>query len=83
MIPLDDFKTLPFDKKCDFITVFADYLIYRTEDENKFYLYYLAGYFVEVCYAPFENKVLGINAFDSATGLGPYLDAIQIGELAV
>ncbi|UII22419.1 hypothetical protein [Fulvivirga ligni] len=82
MIPLDDFKILPFDKKCDFITVFADYLIYRTEDDNKFYLYYLGGYFVEVCYAPYENKVLGINAFDTTDDLAPYLNDIQIGELA-
>ena len=83
MIPLNDFKILPFNKKCDFITVFADYLVYRTEEDKKFYLYYLSGYFVEVCYAPYENQVLGINAFESSSALDPYLNAINIGEVTL
>ncbi|GAA0891996.1 hypothetical protein GCM10009122_16750 [Fulvivirga kasyanovii] len=82
MIPLNDFQILPFDKKCDYITIFADYMIYRVEDEKKFYLYHVDSYFIEVCYAPYENKVLGIKAFTETADLEAYLDFISISELS-
>ncbi|UII33932.1 hypothetical protein LVD17_08900 [Fulvivirga ulvae] len=81
MIPLNDFQILPFDKKCDYITIFADYMIYRVEDEKKFYLYHVDSYFIEVCYAPYENKVMGIKAFTETADLDPYLNCISISEL--
>lgn len=83
MITINDFKVLPFDKKCDYITVFADYLIYRVEDQKKYYLYHVEGYFIEVCYAPYENKVLGINAFTDTDLLEPYLHFVNISALSV
>lgn len=83
MIPINDFKILPFDKKCDYITIFADYLIFRVEAEKKYYLYHVDSYFIEVCYAPYENKVLGINAFTESNLLDPYLDFVNITELSV
>lgn len=83
MISIKDFQILPFKKKCDFITVFADYLIHRKEAEDKHYLYYMNDYFVEVVYSPDDNRVLGINAFKSLDRLEPYLELISIGELSV
>ncbi|MDX1627836.1 MAG: hypothetical protein R3345_04000 [Fulvivirga sp.] len=78
MISITDFKMLPFSKQCDFITVFADYLIYRTEEGIKYYLYYMESYFVEVCYVPGEHEVKEINAFKEVSQLDPYLEEISL-----
>ena len=80
MITLDDFQTLPFDEKCDCITVFADYIVYRVEKERKFYLYYLENYFVEVSYSPTKREVLGIHAFKNMNLATPYLRDIDISD---
>lgn len=82
MITIDDFQILPFSKQCDFITVFADYLAYRVEDDKKYYLYAMENYFVEVSYLPVEGTVLGIKAFHSSDDLGEYLESIDISDLA-
>lgn len=82
MISITDFQTLPFNKQCDFITVFADYLINRVELDKKYYLYYMKDYFVEVCYSPYESKVKHIEAFKSIDQLEPYLEEVNI-ELSV
>ncbi len=81
MISISDFQILPFDKKCDFITVFADYIVYRTESDKKFYLYHMENYFVEVCYSPSQSKVLGIHAFKNSALAEPYLGEIDISDL--
>ncbi len=81
MITIDDFQILPFSKQCDFITVFADYLVYRIEEEKKYYLYGMENYFVEVCYLPVEGKVLSIDAFYGTERLDDYLDFIDISHL--
>ncbi|MEQ9165065.1 MAG: hypothetical protein RLO12_02315 [Fulvivirga sp.] len=81
MISISDFQILPFDKKCDFITVFADYIVYRTEQDSKYYLYYMKDYFVEVCYCPSKGKVLGIHAFKNIDLADAYLDQIDISDL--
>ncbi len=83
MISLNDFQILPFNKKCDFITVFADYLLYRVEEEKKYYLYSMQDYFVEVCYLPHEGRVLGINAFHNIEDLEEYYDFIDISDLGL
>lgn len=82
MISITDFQTLPFDKQCDFITVFADYLINRVELDKKYYLYYMKDYFVEVCYSPYESKVKHIQAFQNVDSLEPYLEEVSL-ELSV
>ncbi|MEM1405950.1 MAG: hypothetical protein AAGG59_04195 [Bacteroidota bacterium] len=82
MITIDDFQILPFNKQCDFITVFADYLAYRVEDDKKYYLYGMENYFVEVAYLPAEGTVLSIKAFHSAADLEEYLQSIDISDLA-
>ena len=81
MITIDDFQILPFNKQCDFITVFADYLVYRVEEERKYYLYAMEDYFVEVSYLPFEGKVMDIKAFHDTSTLDDYLDFIDISDL--
>ncbi|QSE98287.1 hypothetical protein [Fulvivirga lutea] len=81
MISLTDFQVLPFDKKCDFITVFADYILYREEAGTKHYLYLMKDYFVEVNYSPAEGKVLGIHAFKNIRLADAYLDHIDISDL--
>lgn len=83
MISINDFQILPFDKQCDFITIFADYLVYRVELDNKYYLYSMGDFFVEVCYAPYEGKVKGIHAFTNAEELEPYLNEVSISVLSV
>ena len=81
MITLTDFQELPFDKKCDFITVFADYLVYLEKDDRKYYLYYMEDFFVEVCYAPLENRVVGITAFENLDRLESYLEPVDISDM--
>ncbi|MTI20493.1 hypothetical protein E1176_05610 [Fulvivirga sp. RKSG066] len=83
MIAIDDFQVLPFNKQCDFITVFADYLVYRIELDKKFYLYHMGDFFVEVCYVPYEGRVENINAFLDSDMLEPYLEQINIEVLSV
>lgn len=83
MITINDFQILPFNKQCDFITVFADYLIYRVEGEQKYYLYYMGEFFVEVSYTPSEGKVNDIRAFKDIKQLAPYLTEINISALSV
>lgn len=81
MISINDFQVLSFDKKCDFITVCADYLLHRIEGDRKFYLYHLQDYFVEVCYSPSQSKVLGIHAFKGLELAEPYLRHIDINNV--
>jgi len=83
MISIKDFRVLPFNKQCDFITVFADYLIYRMELDRKYYLYNMGDFFVEVCYKPYEGQVEEIVAFENVDRLDPYLDQINISLLSV
>ena len=81
MITLNDFQALPFDKKCDFITVFADYLVYDEKDNCKNYLYHMDRFFVEVSYSPLENRVVGIIAFDNPNRLDCYLESVDISDM--
>jgi hypothetical protein len=83
MISINDFNTLPFDKKCDFITVFADYLANRAEDGHKYYLYYMNGYYIEVIYIASHKKVAQIKAFASPEMVEPYLSEINIDALCL
>jgi len=83
MISIKNFNTLPFDKKCDFITVFADYLAHRADDGHKYYLYHLNGYYIEVIYIPSHKRVAQIKAFNSPKGLTPYLSDVNIDALCL
>jgi hypothetical protein len=81
MFTLDDFRVMPFEKKCDIITFKGNYLVQRTLADCKVFLYFAEGFFIEVFYSPRHQKVLMINAFDKAIGLEPYLDKISLTDL--
>jgi hypothetical protein len=81
MYTLQDFRVMPFEKKCDLITFRGSYLTQRMLGDCKVFLYHASEFFVEVFYSPKYQKVLMINAFDKSIGLDPYLDKISIGEL--
>lgn len=83
MIKIDEFEVLPFDKKCDFITVFADYLANRSANGFKYYLYHINGFFVEVTYVPSSKKVARIWAFRNIDFLSAYLEKVDIEELCL
>jgi hypothetical protein len=81
MYSLQDFRIMPFEKKCDIITFNGSYLTTRTLGDCKVFLYHASAFFIEVFYSPKHQKVLMINAFDKAIGLDPYLDKISLADL--
>ena len=81
MYTLQDFRIMPFEKKCDVITFNGSYLSQRVLGDCKVFLYHASQFFIEVFYSPKHQKVLMINAFDKPVGLDPYLDNISLGEL--
>lgn len=80
-LSLDDFRIMPFDKKCDVITFHGNYLIHRSLGECKVFLYHANDFFIEVFFSTTHQKVLMINAFDNAMGLQAYLDKISLADL--
>ncbi len=83
MTTLQDFRIMPFDKKCDHITFRGSFLTQRTLGDCKVFLYHSSHFFVEVFYSPKHQKVLMINAFDKPTGLEAYLDKISLAGLEI
>ena len=81
MYTLQDFRIMPFEKKCDVITFNGSYLSQRTLGDCKVFLYHASLFFIEVFYSPKHQKVLMINAFDKPIGLDPYLDKISLTDL--
>jgi hypothetical protein len=81
MLTLQNFRVMPFEKKCDVITFSGNYLAQRTLADFKVILYYAEGFFIEVFYSPVYQKVLMINAFEKPVGLDPYLDKISLSDL--
>lgn len=83
MTTLQDFRIMPFEKKCDHITFRGNFLAQRTLGDCKVFLYHTSHFFIEVFYSPKHQKVLMINAFDKVVGLEPYLDKISLADLVV
>ena len=83
MLTLQDFRVMPFEKKCDVITFYGNYIAQRSLADCKVFLYFTEGFFIEVFYSPKYKKVLMINAFEKVIGLDPYLDKISLADLAV
>jgi len=81
MYTLQDFRVMPFEKKCDLITFRGNYLTQRMLGDCKVFLYYASDFYIEVFYSPKYQKVLMINAFDKPVGLDPYLDNISLEDL--
>jgi hypothetical protein len=83
MVSLQDFRIMPFEKKCDLITFKGSYLAVRVLGDCKVFLYHASEFFIEVFYSPKHQKVLMINAFEKTTGLTPYLENISLADLAL
>ena len=83
MITITDFQTLPFERQCDYVAVFGDYLAHRADGGLKFYLYYMEGFYVEVSYSPPHKRVIGVFAFCGLHELEPYLEEIHLNLPAV
>jgi hypothetical protein len=81
MVNIHDFRVMAFEKKCDVVTYYGQYLAHRFLGECKVFLYYADGFFIEVFFSPKYQKVLMINAFDQSTGLEPYLEIISLVDL--
>ncbi len=81
MITLEDFKYASFEKKCDVVTSFSNYLTMRKLGDCKIYLYYADDFFIEVYYSPVFKKVLMINAFKNAEELMPYVESVSLADL--
>lgn len=81
MFTIDDFKVMPFEKKCDIITFYGNYLVQRRLADCKVFLYSAENFYIEVFYSPKHSRVLMINAFDNINGLNPYLEKISLSEL--
>jgi hypothetical protein len=81
ILSLEDFQYASFERKCDIVTSYSNYLMMRRLADAKIYLYKADGFFIEVYYSPTYKKVLMINAFDDQDGLNPYLDEISLADL--
>ncbi len=76
-----NFKTLPFDKKCDTITNYSTYLGYRAMGDTKVFLYGYKCFFIEVFYSSSKSDILMINSFNDVAGLEDYLELISLNDL--
>jgi len=81
MSSIEDFRIMPFEKKCDLVTYGSQYLSYRYLGDCKVFLYHTEGFFIEVFYSTKYQKVLMINAFDLLIGLEPYLETVSLADL--
>ena len=81
MITIQDFQFASFEKKCDVVTTYSDYLISRVSKDCKVYLYYVDAFFIEVYYSSADKKVRGIVAFNDTTRLEPYAEMISLADL--
>ena len=81
MINIHDFRILTFEKKCDVVTYYGQYLVYRFLGDCKVFLYGAEDFFIEVFYSTKYQKVLMINAFDQFSGIEPYLEGISLTDL--
>ncbi len=81
MISIEDFKTASFEKKCDLITHFADYITFCNKADAKAYLYHSGEFFIEVHYSTLNKRVLAINAFNNSDGLEPYAEIVSLIDL--
>ena len=80
-ITLQDFQYASFEKKCDVVTSYSNFLSTRLLGECKVYLYHTDHFFIEVFYSPQLKKVLMIQAFNNVAGLEPYAEMVSLADL--
>lgn len=81
MISLEDFQCSTFERKCDWVIGYSNFLASRTLGSAKVYLYHSGDFFIEVYYSTSYKKVLMINAFNSISGLEPYAENVSLDDL--
>jgi len=78
-----DFQKLPFETKCDIITMKSTFLTVRKHEEFNIFLYYAGKFFIEVFYSSKQAKVIMLNGFELMDNkkLEGYLDKISLPQL--
>ena len=70
---LADFTRLPANRQLDTLYFTGDILANRYEGEHIFLLYNLNGFYVELRYDAYNNKLHQVTAFRDTDKLEPYL----------
>jgi hypothetical protein len=83
MISLEDFQCSSFEKKCDWVIGYSNFIASRVLGSAKVYLYHSGNFFIEVYYSTSYKKVLMINAFNSVSGLEPYAENVSLEDLTI
>ncbi len=78
-----DFKDYSFDKKCDVVTIYSNYIMHREFPNGKAYLYHTGSFFIEVLYSSIQRKILKINAFEDLDQMNAYADTISLADLSL
>ena len=73
LMQLADFTRLPANRQLDTLYFTGDILANRYEGEHIFLLYNLNGFYVELCYDAYNNKLHQVTAFRDTDKLEPYL----------
>jgi len=81
MITIHEFKVSSFEKKCDLITNYTEFIASSSMEDTKMYLYHTGEFFVEVLYSTRYKKVLRIHAFNDAEALIPYTEEVSLIDL--
>ena len=81
MATLEDFQCSSFERKCDWVISYSNFIASRILGSAKVYLYHSGNFFIEVYYSTTYKKVLMINAFNSVAGLEPYIEKISLSDL--
>ena len=81
MITINEFKVSSFERKCDLITNYTEFIASRTLEDTKTYLYHTGEFFVEVLYSSRYKKVLMIHAFNDSETLIPYNEEVSLIDL--
>jgi hypothetical protein len=72
------FKALKQQEQYQMVWDKGVYLTNRIVDNNRFILYQIDSFYVEVQYNSSENKIISLKSFLSTTLLEPYLNKMKI-----
>lgn len=82
MLSFYDFCTLPSDEQSDFILDNGQFLCSIDKNDNKIGLFYLFDFYVEVFYNYTSKSLVKIRPFREVKNLAPYLDEIELPQMA-
>jgi hypothetical protein len=78
-----DFNHVPFEEKCELVAVEGRFLSYRYVENMKIYLYAVNDFFIEISFSPYHHKIISVDAFNNMDLLDPYLEFVDIDDIAV